>query len=294
MSGGLQIVHTVRDMRRVREAATASRRTIGFVPTMGYLHEGHLSLVDVARRHADLVVLSIYVNPAQFAAGEDLDEYPRDLERDLDLAGRRDVDVVFLPSDEEIYPEPQTIWVEPPEDIGRRLCGERRPTHFRGVLTVVAKLFGIVQPDVAVFGRKDYQQAVLIRRMVRELDLPVRIELAPTVREADGLALSSRNAYLTAEQRPAALGLSRALRAVRERFERGERSAEVLRELARVLMEEAGVRVDYAEVVDDDDLSPIAEAEAGSVCAVAGYVGTTRLIDNALLAGSSSLDDSGA
>lgn len=294
MSGALQTVYTVSEMRRVREAATATRRTIGFVPTMGYLHEGHLSLVDVARRHADLVTLSIFVNPAQFAAGEDLESYPRDLERDLELAAGRGVDVAFVPSDEDVYPEPQTIWVDAPEDAGHRLCGARRPAHFRGVLTVVAKLFGIVQPDVAVFGRKDYQQAVLIRRMVRELDMPVRIELAPIVREAGGLAMSSRNAYLTAEQRPAALGLSGALRAVREAFERGERSAEVLRQLARGLMEEAGVRVDYAEVVEANDLSPVVEAQPASVCAVAGYVGTTRLIDNALLAGSSSLDDSGA
>lgn len=294
MSDTLQVVHTVPEMRRVREAATATRRTIGFVPTMGYLHEGHLSLLDVARRHTDLVILSIYVNPAQFSAGEDLEAYPRDLQRDLDLARRRGVDVAFVPSDEAVYPEPQTIWVEPPEDVGRRLCGGRRPSHFRGVLTVVAKLFGMVQPDVAVFGRKDYQQAVLIRRMVRELDLPIRIELAPIVREAGGLAMSSRNAYLTAEERPAALGLSGALRAVREAFERGERSAEVLRQLARGFMEEAGVRVDYADVVDANDLSPVVEAQPASVCAVAGYVGTTRLIDNALLAGSSSLDDSRA
>jgi pantoate--beta-alanine ligase len=294
VSGALQVVNTVPEMRRVREAATATRRTIGFVPTMGYLHEGHLSLVDVAGREADLVVMSIYVNPAQFAEGEDLETYPRDLERDLDLAAGRGVDVAFVPSDSDVYPEPQTIWVDPPEDAGRRLCGERRPTHFRGVLTVVAKLFGIVQPDVAVFGRKDYQQAVLIQRLVRELDLPVRIELAPIVREAGGLAMSSRNAYLSAEQRPAALGLSGALRAVRGAFERGERSADVLRELARRHMEEAGVRVDYAEVVDAHDLSTAGEAKAGSVCAVAGYVGTTRLIDNAMLAGPSSLDDSGA
>ena len=294
MSGVLQVVSTVQEMRRVREAATATRRTVGFVPTMGYLHEGHLSLVDVARRHADLVVLSIYVNPAQFSAGEDLDTYPRDLDRDLELAEERGVDIAFVPADAEVYPTPQSIWVEPPKDVGNRLCGASRSDHFRGVLTVVAKLLGMVQPDVAVFGLKDYQQAVLIGRMARELNLPVRIEHAPVVREPDGLAMSSRNAYLTGEVRPAALGLSGALRAVRDAFGTGERSGEVLRGLARDVMEAAGVRVDYADVVDADDLAPVTEAEPSSVCAVAGFVGETRLIDNATLAGPSSLDDPGA
>ena len=294
MSDELQVAHTVGEMRRVREAATATRRTIGFVPTMGYLHEGHLSLVDVARRRADLVVLSIYVNPTQFSAGEDLAEYPRDLRRDLELAGRRGVDVVFVPADQEMYPEPQTIWVEPPPELAGRLCGASRPTHFRGVLTVVAKLFGMVQPDLAVFGRKDYQQAVLIQRMVRELGLPIRIELAPIVRESDGIAMSSRNAYLDGEARSAARGLSQALRAVRQAFGSGERSVEQLCEVARERMEAAGVSVDYVEIVDPEDLSPVTDAEPGSVCAVAGWVGATRLIDNATLAGRSSLDESRA
>lgn len=294
MSRVLQLVHLAAEMRRVREAATGSRRTIGFVPTMGYLHEGHLSLIDLASRHADLVAVSIYVNPTQFGAGEDLDSYPRDLDRDLDLADKHGADIVFVPSDEEMYPWPQTVWVEPPEKMGRRLCGGSRPGHFRGVLTVVAKLFGMVRPDVAVFGRKDYQQAVLIQRMVRELALPVRIELAPIVREPDGLAMSSRNAYLVGGQRRTAVGLPRALRAVRDAFAGGERSAEALRRLARDVMEDAGVRVDYADVVDPDDLSPLGEAGQDSVCAVAGFVGTTRLIDNASLAGPSSLADSGA
>ncbi len=294
MSRDLQVAHTVSEMRRVREAATATRRTIGFVPTMGYLHEGHLSLLDVARRRSDLVVLSIYVNPTQFAAGEDLAEYPRDLERDLELANSRGVDVAFIPSDQEMYPEPQSLWVEPPEHMADRLCGSSRPTHFRGVLTVVAKLFGIVQPELAVFGRKDYQQAVLIRRMVRELSLPIRIELAPIARERDGMARSSRNANLAAAERPAARGLSLALRAAREAFRSGERSVEILRAVARERMEAAGVRVDYVEIVDPEDLAPASEAEPGLVCAVAGWVGATRLIDNASLAGRSSLDDSGA
>jgi pantoate--beta-alanine ligase len=294
VSRHLQVAHTVGEMRRVREAATATRRTIGFVPTMGYLHEGHLSLVDVARQHSDLVVLSIYVNPTQFAVGEDLAEYPRDLERDLELAGSRGVDVAFVPSDDEMYPEPQSVWVEPPEHMARLLCGSSRPTHFRGVLTVVAKLFGIVRPDMAVVGRKDYQQAVLIQRMVRELHLPIRIELAPVVREPGGIAMSSRNAHVARKQRGAALGLSQALRGVRKAFRSGERSAEILCATARESMEAAGVRVDYVGIVDPEDLSSVSEAEPTSVCAVAGWVGATRLIDNASLAGRSSLDDSGA
>ncbi|MEE8561721.1 MAG: pantoate--beta-alanine ligase [Gemmatimonadota bacterium] len=279
------------EMRKARDRARRAGRTVSFVPTMGCLHEGHLSLVDLARRHADEVVLSIYVNPAQFGAGEDLDEYPRDLERDLELAADRGVDVVFAPSDAEIYPEPQTIWVEPTEEMARRLCGLSRPTHFRGVLTVVLKLFEIVQPNVAVFGRKDYQQAVLIRRMVRELQLAVRIETAPIVRESDGVAMSSRNECLTADGRPAARALSGALMTVRAAFRAGERSGMVLGEKARSVMQEAGVRVEYAEIVDADDLSPASEADRSDICVVAGHVGSTRLIDNAPLAGSCSLDD---
>ena len=278
-------------MREARDRARRAGRTVSFVPTMGCLHEGHLSLVDLARCHADEVVLSIYVNPAQFGAGEDLDEYPRDLERDLELAAARGVDVVFTPSDAEIYPEPQTVWVEPPEEMARRLCGLSRPTHFRGVLTVVLKLFEIVQPDVAVFGRKDYQQAVLIRRMARELQLAVRIETAPIVRESDGVAMSSRNEYLTADGRTAARALSGALMAVRAAFRAGERSGRVLGEKARSVMQEAGVRVEYAEIVDADDLSPASEADRSDICVVAGHAGSTRLIDNAPLAGSCSLDD---
>ena len=290
----MRVARTRSDMQGVREAATDAGQTLALVPTMGYLHEGHLRLVDLARKQADETVLSIYVNPTQFGAGEDLESYPRDLERDLGLAESRGVDVAFVPSDREMYPQPQSVWVDPGDELGGRLCGASRPAHFRGVLTVVAKLFGIVQPDVAVFGRKDYQQAILIRRMVGELALPVRIELAPIVREPDGLAMSSRNAYLTEAQRSSALGLARALRAVREAFAGGERTAQRLAELARDVMEVAGVRVDYAEVVHPDDLSPVSEAEPASICAVAGYVGTTRLIDNAPVAGPSSLENVGA
>ena len=288
MSSRCAVVRGIGEMRKARDRARRAGRTVSFVPTMGCLHEGHLSLVDLARRHADEVVLSIYVNPAQFGAGEDLDEYPRDLERDLELAAARGVDVVFAPSDAEMYPEPQTIWVEPTEEMARRLCGLSRPTHFRGVLTVVLKLFEIVQPDVAVFGRKDYQQAVLIRRMVRELQLAVRIETAPIVRESDGVAMSSRNEYLTADGRPAARALSGALMTVRVAFRAGERSGRVLGEKARSVMQEAGVRVEYAEIVDADDLSPASEADRSDICVVAGHVGSTRLIDNLLCSPSAS------
>ena len=257
--------------------------------TMGFLHEGHLSLVDRARGLADCVVLSIFVNPAQFGPDEDYEEYPRDLERDLTRAAERGVDAVFAPPVEEMYPEPQSIWVEPGE-LAERLCGLRRPGHFRGVLTVVAKLFGIVDPDVSVFGRKDYQQSLLVRRMVKELGLGVRIETGSIVRDPDGVALSSRNAQLSPSEREAARSLSAALRRARREFAAGTDVGEALERLARETIEGAGAAVEYARVVSPDDLAPVRVAGPESVCAVAARVGRTRLIDNARLAGPSSLD----
>jgi pantoate--beta-alanine ligase len=256
---------------------------------MGALHEGHLSLVDRARELADRVVLSVFVNPAQFGPSEDFNDYPRDLERDLELAGGRGADMVFAPSDREMYPRPQSIWVEPGE-LANRLCGASRPGHFRGVLTVVAKLFAMVEPDVAVFGRKDFQQAVLIRRMTEELGFSVHIEAAPIVREPDGLAMSSRNAYLSPDERLAAASLSRGLCRVRSMFASGEVGIAPLLEEVRRTMAVAGAAVEYAEIVDPEDLHALDAARPDAVCAVAAEVGDTRLIDNAPLAGPSSLD----
>jgi len=279
-------MHLVRTKAEVREHVAAARtagRRVALVPTMGYLHEGHLALIDRARELADFVAVSIFVNPLQFGPAEDLDRYPRDLERDLDLAQRRGADLVFAPSVAEMYPLGEPWIAVVPERGADRLCGAARPGHFRGVLTVVAKLFGIFSPDVAVFGQKDFQQAVLIRRMVADLEMPVRVEVAPIVREADGLALSSRNVYLSADERARALALSRALEKGRALLAAGETDAEVLRAAVRREMEAAGLEVEYADVVDADTLEPVERAASGAVCLVAARSGATRLIDNAVL-----------
>ncbi len=271
----------------VRNAVRAARddgRTIGFVPTMGYLHEGHLSLIDRCRELADLVAISIYVNPLQFGPDEDYDAYPRDLERDLELAEDRGVDLAFTPDDDELYPESPAVAVTP-RRLADRLCGAGRPGHFEGVLTVVAKLFGIVQPDVAVFGQKDFQQSVLIRRMVADLNMPVRIEVAPTVRDPDGLAMSSRNEYLSSGERERALSISRGLAEAVRAYRSGERHAGSLVAGVREALERAGgVRIEYVDCVSSEDLEPVQEAGSDAVIAVAVHVGGTRLIDNVRLA----------
>lgn len=280
----MRVVSTIGEVRAAVAAVKAAGGTVGFVPTMGYLHEGHLRLVDRARESAGWVMMSIFVNPLQFGPSEDLSRYPRDLERDLSLARARGVDLVFAPSVEEMYPhgEPR-VSVVPDEEIAGRLCGASRPGHFRGVLTVVAKLFGIAQPDVAVFGQKDWQQAALIRRMVDDLEMPVRVDVAPIVREADGLAMSSRNVYLSEDERERALALSRSLRRARELFEAGESDAAVLKAALLGGMTVPGVEPEYAEVVDPRTLEAVVRAVPGVVCAVAARVGRTRLIDNAVL-----------
>lgn len=279
----------VRTRAEVREAVRAFRTRdaaarVAFVPTMGYLHEGHLRLIDRARAVADHVVVSIFVNPLQFGPAEDLAAYPRALERDAAMARERGADLVFAPGDSEMYPEGGGIARVVPARMADRLCGAYRPGHFEGVLTIVAKLFNIVAPDVAVFGQKDYQQAALIRRMVDDLDFAIEIDVAPVVREADGLAMSSRNAYLSAEERRRATSLWRALSRARDAFEAGERDAGRLRALAHdVLDTEPGVAPQYVELVDPATLEPLAAAGPGSVLAVAAHVGTTRLIDNLIL-----------
>jgi pantoate--beta-alanine ligase len=252
---------------------------------MGYLHEGHLSLLRAARAACDVVVMSLFVNPAQFGPGEDLERYPRDERRDAQLAERAGVDVIYAPSVEEVYPQGYATYVEV-RGLTEVLEGDparRGPGHFLGVTTIVAKLFNIVQPDIAYFGQKDAQQAVVIERMVRDLDFPVRIEVLPTVREPDGLAMSSRNAYLDARQRPRAAAISRALEAAREAAGGGASLAEAI-DRARTRLREAGIEPEYLEARDAADLSPVSELNGRPVLvAVAAQVGPARLIDNILL-----------
>ena len=257
---------------------------LGFVPTMGYLHEGHLSLLDVANERSDVVSASVFVNPLQFGPSEDLGSYPRDPERDLALLEKRGVDLVFLPEVSEMYPSGDTGVTVDPGPMGSRLCGAYRPVHFPGVLTVVAKLFGLIEPEVAIFGRKDFQQLVLIERMVRDLEFNVGIVGAPIVREKDGLAMSSRNAYLSAEERQEAPALQRGLAAAVARFRTGEhRAGTILETLREQLAGLPLLRLQYAEVVDGVSLDEVDPVPPGAVLALAAFCGSTRLIDNVTL-----------
>ncbi len=279
----MRVVRTKREMRELSEQWRREGRRIAFVPTMGFLHEGHLSLCDIARQAGDVVVMSIFVNPTQFGPNEDLARYPRDLEGDVAKARARGVDVVYAPSASEVYPAGFQTYVEVTE-LSLPLCGSRRPGHFRGVATVVTKLFNVVRPHVAVFGEKDYQQLKVIERLVRDLDLDVEILSGPIVRESDGLAMSSRNAYLSAEERQRAVSLSRGLRRALALFRDGERRGSVLVEAVRKEMDEAGgIRIDYVELRDAETLAELEVADRPAVLAVAAFVGDTRLIDNVVL-----------
>ena len=279
----MQRVERVAELREMLREPRARAQRIGFVPTMGYLHEGHLRLVDEARRRADLVVVSVFVNPLQFGPSEDLSRYPRDMEGDAQKAASRGVDVFFAPEAAEIYPEAPRVVVTP-HALASRWEGAARPGHFEGVLTVVAKLFNIVRPDIAVFGQKDIQQALLIQAMVQDLNFPIEIVVSATVREADGLAMSSRNSYLDAESRRRALGLPTALRAAAEAYATGEHDGDALQRIARARLSQCGVdSVDYVAVADPRTLEPVTRAVKGTVIAVAARVGRTRLIDNIIL-----------
>jgi pantoate--beta-alanine ligase len=274
---------TIPDLKGWVRARRREGRRIGLVPTMGYLHQGHLALVDEARRRADVVILSIFVNPLQFGPMEDLARYPRDLVRDRRLAEDRGVDALFLPSEAVMYPPGSETRVAPGRTADR-WEGVARPGHFGGVLTVVAKLFHLVEPDVACFGRKDVQQAVVVRQMVRDLDWPIELAVVPTVREPDGLALSSRNAYLDPEQRQRATALSGALQEAHVAWRGGERSPKAIEaRVRRFLGAFPDVQVEYIAVADPQALAPVSEAQATTVVALAARVGLTRLIDNILL-----------
>jgi len=274
---------TVEEMRVASRAARLGGLRLGLVPTMGALHEGHLSLVRAAKDQCDVVAVSLFVNPLQFGPNEDLARYPRNLERDREFLQAEGVDFLFAPSAEEMYPKGSVTWVTV-EGLSEKLCGKSRPGHFRGVTTVVGKLFHIIEPDLAFFGQKDAAQCAIIRRMVRDLNFPVEIIVCPIVREPDGLAMSSRNAYLSPEERKSALALYRSLMEVKTRFDQGERNAAKLIEAGKhLLAQESGARLDYLEIVDPDTLDQVKEVRNPALVAVAAFVGNTRLIDNILL-----------
>ena len=270
-------------MKQTSESERKSGNKIGFVPTMGFLHEGHLSLVRESVRRTDCTVASVFVNPAQFAPHEDFEDYPRDLQKDLDLLEAAGTDYVFYPSAKQIYPDGYKTYVEVHE-LQERLCGQTRPHFFQGVCTVVLKLFNIVAPDLAFFGQKDAQQSIILKRMVRDLDLDVRIEVMPIIRDKEGLALSSRNYYFDERQREAALCLSRSLRRAQEKIAAGETdAAQILRVIRAEIEAEPMARIDYAEIVDTNDLLPRETIQKGDLIALAVFIDKVRLIDNAIV-----------
>jgi len=279
----MRTISSAAEMTALAKEAKRSGKSLGFVPTMGALHAGHLSLVSTGRARTDVLVTSIFVNPTQFGPKEDFSKYPRTLEKDSELLGDAGVDYLFYPAVEEMYPKDASTWVTV-EGISERLDGKSRPGHFRGVTTVVSKLFNIVLPDLAFFGQKDAAQVAVIRKMVRDLNFDVQIVVCPTVRERDGLAMSSRNAYLSPEQRQQALVLYRSLMRARLLADKGESDATKLIAAAKqVIAEEPAVRLDYFEIVSSDTLEPAPDISKGALVAVAAYVGQTRLIDNLLL-----------
>ncbi|MCP3392095.1 pantoate--beta-alanine ligase [Bradyrhizobium sp. CCGB12] len=278
----MQTITTVLELRQVLAEAVNADKRIGLVPTMGYLHEGHLALIEASRAQSDVTVVSIFVNPTQFGPSEDLATYPRDLVRDERLCREAGVAIVFAPNVQELYPTHFETFVEPGE-LANSLCGVFRPGHFRGVATIVCKLFNLVRPDVAFFGQKDFQQCAIVRRVVADLNLPVEVITVPTVREPDGLAMSSRNRYLGEEERRRALAISRGLFAAGAEFQIGERNVEALVAIVRRQLDEID-RVQYVELVDTDTLKPATRplSRPAALCAAA-YVGSTRLIDNIIL-----------
>jgi len=274
------IIKTINEMRRVRSSLT---EPVGFVPTMGYLHEGHLSLVKQARRETSSVIASIFVNPTQFGPSEDFDDYPRDTEHDLAMLEKEKADVVFMPSRDEMYPDRFSSWVEVCKITGR-LEGAARPTHFKGVTTVVAKLFNIVQPDKAYFGQKDAQQVTVIRKMVTDLNMNLEVVTCPTIRESDGLAMSSRNTYLNAEERKAATVLYQSLELAKMLFEQGERDAKKIRnEMKALIKQQQPSNIDYISIADTETLEEVDTINNKALVSLAVKIGKPRLIDNVVL-----------
>ncbi len=276
----MEIIRTVKEMKEFSSLSRQAGKTIAFVPTMGYFHEGHLSLMREARTRGDLVIVSLFVNPTQFGPKEDFKNYPRDFERDRKMAEGVGADILFAPEASDMYP-PDHQTVIRVEKVTQNLCGRSRPTHFQGVTTVVSMLFEIVMPHVAIFGQKDYQQLVAIQQMARDLHMSVEVLGMPTIREADGLAMSSRNTYLSPGERKAALSLYRSLQKANELLQRGERKADrILREMNEILQSEPLVRIDYVQICDARTLQDVHRIEGDVVIALAAYLGKTRLIDN--------------
>ncbi len=279
----MKVITAISDMRFLAESLRKEGKRIGFVPTMGFLHEGHLSLMRKAREECDIVAVSIFVNPAQFGPNEDLDRYPRDAEGDRKKCESAGMDILFMPAAAEMYPAKPTVFVTV-EGVSDILEGAARPGHFRGVATVVAKLFHMVKPHRAYFGQKDFQQCVVIKRMVSGLNMDVEVIVLPTVREADGLALSSRNSYLNAEERRTATVLFKALTTARDLFRAGATEPEKLKNKMRAVIQGGpGITIDYVEIADAEDLAPLSTAARGMVLLVAARLGRTRLIDNLLV-----------
>lgn len=276
----MQVINTIAEMRKLRRQLS---EPVGFVPTMGYFHEGHLSLVRQARKENPTVVVSIFVNPTQFGPGEDFQDYPRDLNRDLELLEREKVDIVFVPSEEEMYPPGFSSWVDV-EKVTERLEGASRPGHFRGVATVCAKLFNIIQPTRAYFGQKDAQQAVVIKKMVADLNMNLEIVVVPTVRESNGLAMSSRNTYLNPEERQAATVLFKALSLARELWQGGEKDADKIRhQMTSLIQKEPLAKIDYVSIADANTLEELKKIDRPAIVFLAVRIGKTRLIDNVIL-----------
>ncbi len=278
----MRVFKRISQIRKTLQRYKKRSRIIGFVPTMGYLHKGHLSLIKLARKKSQVLVVSIFVNPTQFGPKEDYHRYPRDLNRDLKLLKEEGVDIVFYPSVKEMYPEGYKTYVEVRE-LSQVMCGISRPTHFCGVTTVVLKLFNIIEPDLAVFGRKDFQQAVIIKRMVKDLNLPIRILTGPIIREPDGLAMSSRNIYLNKIERQRATILFKSLRWAKESYKRGNPDPKkIIRGIKQKIKQHRG-RIDYVVAVDKNNLQPVNFLRKGTLIALAVYFGKTRLIDNIIL-----------
>jgi len=278
----MQVIKRIKKTKEAVERKKRQGKIIGFVPTMGYLHEGHLSLVEIARKSSDYLIVSIFVNPTQFGPNEDYNNYPRDLKKDARLLEDMKVDLLFLPSVREIYPQGYKTYIEVTE-LDNVLCGASRPGHLKGVATVVLKLFNIVKPDIAVFGRKDYQQGVIIKKMVMDLNLDVKILLGPTVRERDGLAMSSRNTYLSPEERKEATILYQSLKWTKEAFQKGLRNPQKAIDKMRAMITAQDGKIDYIQIVDKDSLIPARQLKRGTLIALAVYFGRARLIDNIII-----------